>query len=117
MLERLRLLLEPRYDIVGTVADGDEVAGAVAALAPDIVLLDVSMPGQSGFVVARRLRENQTQVKILIISDHTEKAYIDEAKRIGVAGYVPKRHCTRVEEAIDVIIRGEAYFPQELMAS
>jgi DNA-binding NarL/FixJ family response regulator len=117
MLERLRRLLEADHDIVGAVADADQIVTAVVELAPDILLLDVSMPAQSGFVIARRLREGLSPVKILFVTQHSEPAYVEEAKRVGAAGYVLKRRvASEMKIALQAISQGGVFYSPELAA-
>lgn len=91
VLESLRQLLEPMYSVVGTVGTGQELLEAVKAHRPDVVLLDVSMPGMSGFEAARQLRVTLPRVKIIFLTMLAEAISVSEGFRSGASGYVLKQ--------------------------
>ncbi len=76
------------YDVVGEVADGDEALAAAQALRPDVVLLDVQLPGRSGFDVARRLRE--AEIAVVLISTRERDDYGPAIDRSGARGFISK---------------------------
>ncbi|WP_062347494.1 response regulator transcription factor [Herbidospora yilanensis] len=78
--------LEPDLEVVAEVARGDEVPAAVAAHRPDVVLLDIEMPGLSGLEVAERL----TGVRVVIVTTFGRPGYLRRALDAGVAGFVVK---------------------------
>jgi two-component system response regulator NreC len=88
----LRTLLEAAGDfaIVGEAADGLEVMPLVERLAPQVLILDLMMPGLNGLEVARQVHRQSPQVKILILSMHTSEPHVLEALRNGAAGYALK---------------------------
>lgn len=88
--ERLQRILELEHDVVATVSDGASAVSAVVRLDPDVLVCDVSMPGRSGFDVARELQRLETPTKIVFVTMHAEPAYVVEALRLGVLGYVLK---------------------------
>jgi len=87
-----RQILEAAGDIevVGEAADGDEAVACCAALQPDLLLLDIRMPGPSGLEVARRLQEQQPEVAVVVLSAYDDDAYVRAALSSGVAGYLLK---------------------------
>ena len=97
----IRRLLEKAGDIkvVGEAGDGIETIRLVEELSPDVLLLDVEMPGMKGFEVARRLRAAGAAVRILALSSYDDKQYILAMLASGAAGYLTK------EEAPLTIIR------------
>lgn len=112
--ERLRLLLERDHDLLGVIAEGQEVVRRACELHPDILLLDIHLPGLNGLVIARRLRDSSAEVKILFVSQQLQRAYVEEAKRIGAAGYVHKnRMRTDLLPAIQAVSEGKLFFPAE----
>ena len=112
-----RELLEPDFEIVAAVADGEAAVQAVKAYQPDLVVLDVSMPLRDGFSAARQLKEEMPQVKILFLSMHAEPAYLREAVRIGVDGYVIKRNASiELRRGLQRIMEGSRYYPQDQSA-
>lgn len=113
--EYLQVYLRPDHDVVGSIADGHEVLRRVFNLHPDILLLDISMPGLSGFKVARRLRQDKIQIRIIFVTAHAEPAYLREANRIGVEGYVLKgRARSELLAAIKQVEEGASYVSPEL---
>lgn len=88
----LRTFLEVQEDIevVGEAADGDEGVARAAELAPDIVLLDVKMPGTDGIEALRLMREQGNRAKVLVVTSFTEQRTVVPALRAGAAGYVYK---------------------------
>jgi DNA-binding NarL/FixJ family response regulator len=91
MRRRIRDIVASEHDIVGEIADGLFVACAVRELRPDVLLLDISMPGNSGFEVLRELAAEGLNVNITIVTEHAEPSYLHAALEQGVQGYVLKR--------------------------
>jgi DNA-binding NarL/FixJ family response regulator len=96
----VRSMLEKALDIVvvGEASDGAEALRLVAELAPDILLLDVEMPGMSGVEVARRLQASGSPVRVLALSAYDDAQYIAGLLASGAAGYLTK------DEAIELIV-------------
>ncbi len=88
-------VLRSEYDVVCVVARGDEVIAQASDLKPDLVTLDVSMPGISGILLLPRLRALLPDASILIISTNSTNLYVQEAYRRGADGYVLKRNVLR----------------------
>jgi DNA-binding NarL/FixJ family response regulator len=91
--EGLRLLLEQQSDFE-VVGEADEGAAAIAKtlqLKPDIVVLDVSMPGMNGLKAAEAIRESSPNVKVLALTRHSDDGYLHQLLRAGAAGYVLKQ--------------------------
>ena len=84
-------LLEPEFDVVGTVGDGLLLLAAASDLHPDLLVTDISMPRLNGFQAARLLKKAQPNTRILFLSVHEEPVAVSEALAIGVDGYVVKR--------------------------
>ncbi|MBE7551759.1 MAG: response regulator transcription factor [Anaerolineales bacterium] len=89
----LRMLFQAEADmeIVGEVSSGDEAIQAVRDLKPDVVLMDVVMPGMSGIEATRRIKETSPEVAILALTMHEDEQYFFEMLNAGASGYVPKR--------------------------
>ena len=112
--ECLHLVLEPEYEIVGAVDNGADVLRKVGELHPDIVLLDISLPGISGLKVARQLRHTGNGTRIILLTGYAEPAYVEEAERIGVEGYVLKRRAqSELAIAIQRVSNGSPYVSPE----
>ena len=91
--EGLRLLFQTRtdVDIVKSVADGAAALEAVRTLSPDVVVLDLSMPGMSGVVAAREIKAIAPYVAVVVLTRHTEYAYVQELFAAGADAYVLKQ--------------------------
>lgn len=91
VVESIRQLLEPTFSVVGTVGTGEELLAAAQALRPEVVLLDVNMPGMSGFAAARQLHLKLPSVKIVFLTMLTDAIAVSEGFRSGASGYVLKQ--------------------------
>jgi two-component system response regulator EvgA len=89
-----RALERDGWTIAGEAEDGAGALRAARALEPDVVLLDVGLPGMSGLEVARRLRAELPQLTIVVISTHDSGDYHDLAVANGARGFVPKAELT-----------------------
>jgi DNA-binding NarL/FixJ family response regulator len=110
VLEGLRRLIEPRFNLVGTAEDGQTLVDLAASVKPDAVLLDISMPVLNGFDAARKILKILPKVKLIFVTMHSEPAYVAEALRLGAAGYVLKRSAvSELNEAISHALSGRRY--------
>ena len=106
----LRPLLEADFDIVATVHDGSAAVLAAEEYSPSLMLLDVSLPVLRGFDAARAILSRHPEVKVLFVSNYAERAYADEARRIGASGYVLKnRVASELVDAIGIALSGGFY--------
>jgi len=98
------------FEVVGEAANGREALKLIRTLAPEVALMDISMPELNGLdATARALRE-QPQLKVIIVSMHATEAHVLEALRAGAAGYVLKdADAGELERAIRAVVRGERY--------
>lgn len=106
---RAILSTQPDLEVVGEAADGDEAIAAVHRLDPDVVLLDIRMPGTDGLSAARSLVASGPRPRIVVMTTFDLDEYVHEALRIGVSGFVLKdapRH--QVIEAVRVAAAGDA---------
>jgi len=90
MCAGLRKLLEPDYEVIGSVADGRALLKAAAELKPDLVLVDVGMPLLNGLDAAHELRKVMPQVKLIFLTMNTDPDLAAEALRMGASGYLLK---------------------------
>jgi DNA-binding NarL/FixJ family response regulator len=90
LIEGLRSLLDTRFEIVGTAADGKTLLDLALDLQPDIVITDISMPIMIGLEVTRRLRELGSKIRIIVLTMHADVDLVREAFRMGASGYVLK---------------------------
>ncbi|MFN8458120.1 MAG: response regulator transcription factor [Anaerolineae bacterium] len=108
----LRALLNAESDfrVVDEAADGMETLRLASQLCPDIVLLDVSMPGLSGIQVTRQLKEILPKVRVLILTVHEDESLLREAVQAGASGYIVKRAVeSELIDAIRTIWHGNLY--------
>ena len=90
VVEGLRRVLEPNYDVVGVVSNGRALLTAAEQLQPDVIVVDVSMPLLNGIEAARRIHKTNQKVKIVFLSMHPDVVYVTEALRAGGSAYVLK---------------------------
>jgi DNA-binding NarL/FixJ family response regulator len=88
----LRALLErePSFRIVGEIGDGLKVTDMVAQLKPDVLVTDLMMPGLNGLEITRQVKQRTPQTRVVVLSMHSNEAYVLEALRNGASGYVLK---------------------------
>jgi DNA-binding NarL/FixJ family response regulator len=106
----IKNLLEQAHDIqvVGEASDGTQAIRLVDELKPDVLLLDMEMPGLSGNEVAQKLQEKGAEVRILALSAHDDKQYIQELLSNGASGYLIKEEVPEtIVEAVRGVARGE----------
>jgi DNA-binding NarL/FixJ family response regulator len=85
------LLIAEGFDVVGGVADGEAALEAAARLRPDVVLLDVQLPGADGFAVAERLAETPEPPRVVLISSREAAAYGTRVRTARALGFLAKR--------------------------
>ena len=90
---RLMLSSQPDLDIVGEASNGAETLQQSEVLHPDLILLDLSMPGMNGLDVLPTLRRLAPSAKILVLTMHDDKRYLHQALQNGASGYVLKKSC------------------------
>lgn len=99
------------FEVVGEAANGAETLSLAAQLDPDVVVLDISMPGESGLKLAAQLRAGTPERRVLILSMHDNAEYVLESVRAGANGYLLKdTAATELRSAIRAVCRGESYF-------
>jgi DNA-binding NarL/FixJ family response regulator len=110
LLEGIRLMLEPEFELVGSVQDGRALLTAAKTLKPDLIILDISMPVLNGIDAARRLRKLLPSAKLLFLSMHSDPDYVAEAFRAGAMGYLLKRAAaSELLTAIRAVLKGNQY--------
>jgi len=78
------------FVVVGTVASGEEALTAVESLRPDLVLMDVNLPGISGVEASRRVRATHPEIVVVLLSSYDEAEFLDMTPDCGSSAYVPK---------------------------
>lgn len=108
----LRMLFsaEPEVEIIGEASSGEEAVTMAEALQPDVVLMDVAMPGIGGVEATRRIKAAQPQVAVLALTMHEDEEYFFEMLGAGASGYVPKRAAPDdLMSAIRIVRQGDVY--------
>lgn len=107
---RMLFLAEPDMEIVGEAASGMEALEAVGKLAPDVVIMDVSMPGITGIEATRRIKVMYPDVAVLALTMYESEQYFFEMLEAGASGYVPKRAAADdLVSAIRVVSQGNVF--------
>ena len=115
VLEGGQGLLAERYDIVGLEEDGRALVEAALRLKPDLVILDISMPLLSGVEAARRIRASLPKVKLLFLTMHAERTYLQAAFEAGADGYLLKSAARgELVGAAQKVLEGQTYISGEL---
>ena len=110
MAECLQRLLETQFPIVDIVTDGQALLAKAAALKPDLVLLELSMPAPNGFELTRRLGEISRATKVIIVTMRDDMECVNEAFRAGASGYVLKScGVSELVNAIHKVLDGHSY--------
>lgn len=118
--EGIRLLIEhqPEFSVVADTGDGADAVRQVVALRPDILVMDLSLPGLSGLEVARQVRAQAPGVKIVVLSMHLTEAIVQEALALGILGFVHKESAGQeLMTAMRHAMRGERYFCHTVAAA
>jgi len=107
----MQSLLEPdtRFEVVGSVSNGEEAVRLVAELAPDVVLLDLQMPGMSGVEVCQEVKQVSPDTEILILTAFFDQSLVDACLRAGARGYLLKdAENLHIQERLLEIVQGHA---------
>jgi len=113
-----RRLLEstPGIEVIAGVASGEDAYSRYCELRPDVVVMDLSMPGMGGLEASRRMLAHDQNAKILVFSVHENEILLERALDMGVLGYISKRSASRVMiEAVRKVASGQMYVGQEMM--
>ena len=108
----LKLLIDSQPDmkVIAEAASGDAVLQQAAAVKPDVVIMDVSMPGINGLVATRMLKQRQPETTIVALTRHEEKTYLEELLRAGASAYVLKQSApTEFLRAVRAVAAGGIY--------
>ncbi|MBZ0290912.1 MAG: response regulator transcription factor, partial [Anaerolineae bacterium] len=116
----LRLLIEnePDFSFIGEAGDGASALTQIASLAPDVVLMDITLPDMNGVEVIRRLKQDmQLGCRVLVLTMHAEAEYLRSALDAGAAGYVVKSVADdELLDAIRTVHRGRSYLRSEAVS-
>lgn len=99
MIERVKALLKADFEVVGSVNNGKDLVSEARRLQPDVILLDISMPGITGIEAARELRQNGAKARFVFLTVHERVEFVHACLAEGALGYVIK---SRV--AVDLVM-------------
>lgn len=107
---RALLNVEPDMEVVGEAANGQEAIERVAELAPDVIVMDLTMPGLSGLDAIAQIASQHLDTKVVVLTMHAEEQYIVQVIQCGAAGYVLKSAAdTDLIDAIRQVVQGKTY--------
>ncbi|HEY8187141.1 MAG TPA: response regulator transcription factor [Pyrinomonadaceae bacterium] len=110
MLDALRNLLEPEFEVVGTFADGRALVEAAPQLKPDVIVLDIGMPLMNGLSAGQRLKRLMPATKLIYLTMNQDQDMAAEAFRLGANGYLLKHSAaSELVDAIRQVVRGGSY--------
>jgi DNA-binding NarL/FixJ family response regulator len=95
VLEAVTRMLEPEFDVISTVRDGTSLVGEAERLKPDLMIVDLLMPGLSGLEAIRQLKKRHLPVAVIFLTVYNDLALAEEARAIGAMGYVLKPSADR----------------------
>jgi DNA-binding NarL/FixJ family response regulator len=118
LCERLREQLEclPDLEITSGARNGREVITTAGRLVPDILILDIDLPGMCGLELLQVVRWCSPDTKVIVLSNHTEEAIIREAIEIGAKGYLVKGDGADMAKVIRAVQRGEVWTRRRILA-
>jgi DNA-binding NarL/FixJ family response regulator len=115
---RLILRSRPEWQVAGEAENGFQAIEKIQALDPDLVILDISMPGKDGLEVLRDLSQRKVRSKILVLTMHDSKELSEEVQKLGASGCVIKTHAGReLVRAMQEIFDGGGFFSSDDAAS
>jgi len=110
LLDALKGVLEPRWEVVGTVSDGRALLQAAEKLQPDIVVLDIAMPQLNGLDAARHLKPAMPTVKLIFLTMNEDPELVGEAFRAGASAFLLKQAAAfELSAAIEQVLKGRSY--------
>jgi DNA-binding NarL/FixJ family response regulator len=110
MLDSLVRLLSRDFDVVSAVTDGVSVVDAAARHAPDLLVLDIAMPGLNGIAAAARVKATGSPVKVVFVTNLHDREFVDGALALGDIGFVVKdRLVADLLPAIRTVLNGQAF--------
>lgn len=111
----LKALLEghPDWEVCGEASGGQEAIDKAKELRPDLIIMDISMPGLDGLEATRQIRQMSPEIEVLIVTMHGSREMMQAARRAGARGYILKSASfDRLADALQTVRRHEAHFPR-----
>ena len=111
------LAAEPDFEVIGEASNGGEAIERAAELRPDVVVMDVSMPGMSCFEATRQIRKARPEVKVLFLTMYDDEDYLIESMEVGASGYVLKDSpSAQLAAAVRDVQRGGSYLSPRMLS-
>jgi DNA-binding NarL/FixJ family response regulator len=110
LLDALKELLEPKYEVVGLVSDGRAVLKVAEKLRPDVIILDIAMPQLNGLDAGRQLKQSMPGVKLIFMTMNEDPYLVGEAFRVGASAFLLKQAAgLELDEAITEVLKGGSF--------
>ncbi len=110
MLDSLVRLLSGEFDVVATVGDGLSAVTTATALEPDLLVLDIAMPGLNGIAAAARLKDSGSTAKVVFVTNLHDREFVEESMALGAVGFVVKdRLVADLLPAIRTVLAGRPF--------
>jgi len=112
---KLILLLDDRFETIGEAESANALLTLLKEKTPDVIVLDISMPGLSGIEICKQIKTNSPSIKILFVTANVDTTHIKASIKVGADGFLPKD--TSSEEftnAIKEVAKGNSYFSQKI---
>ncbi len=111
------LRIHPDIDVVGEASDGDEAVAKARTLDPDVILMDISMPGMNGITATKLIKKEMPRIKVIMLTMLDQEGYVYEAVKSGATGYLLKNTCLEeLVKAIKEVLKGGATLHAEAQA-
>lgn len=110
LLDALKELLEPKYEVVGLVSDGRAVLKVAEKRRPDVIILDIAMPQLNGLDAGRQLKQSMPGVKLIFMTMNEDPYLVGEAFRVGASAFLLKQAAgLELDEAITEVLKGGSF--------
>ncbi|MDW7673133.1 MAG: response regulator transcription factor [Bacillota bacterium] len=116
----LRMLLNSEADleVIGEAGSGEEALRQLEILTPDVILLDLSMPGMGGLATLKQIKEIKPEIKVLILTMHDDVKYLPSVLEAGASGYVVKKSVDNIViTAIRTVSKGQPYVDSSITSA
>ena len=118
ILEDLRALVEREFEVIATVGDGHALVAAAEALAPDVIVTDIAMPGLNGIAAAARILGSNPAARIVFVTGYNHPVLVEKGLATGALGYVLKLTAgDDLVPAIHAVLRGEQHLSPTVVTS
>jgi len=116
VVEDIRALVEPEFDVVATVGDGNALVAAAETIGFDVIVTDIAMPGLNGIAAAAQILRNNPAARIVFVTVHNQPELVEKGLAIGALGYVLKlRAGEDLVPAIHAVLRGQRHLSPTLV--